>query len=188
MLELHSDRLRLIALDLRHLRLLRQERSLMEEALRLEPVIFQIDEEFETEIRQSVDFWLINVESHPDHYAWYTSWEIVLCAENRSIGGIGLTGRPDQQGKVMTGYFIDRRYHNQGYATESLRTLSDWAFRDPDLKVLTAETPHDHVASHRVLLKNHFVQVGEADQILLWERAAQPQPSVIPRANQERME
>jgi [ribosomal protein S5]-alanine N-acetyltransferase len=177
MVELHSDRLRLLALDLRHLRLLRQSRAVMEEALGLNPIEFQTDREMEIEIRQAVDFWLINVESRPEDYAWYTNWEVILQTENRSIGGIGLSGRPDAQGKVMTGYFIDNRYQNQGYATEGLRTIIEWAFRDPDLRCLTAETSNDHLASHRVLIKNHFQRVQEADQIWVWERSVRPATS-----------
>jgi RimJ/RimL family protein N-acetyltransferase len=174
MVELSSERLRLLALDLRHLRLMRQSRDLMEEALGLLPMTFQVDKEMATEIRQAIDFWLINVESRPEHYAWYTNWEIILPAENRSIGGIGLSGRPDEEGKVMTGYFIDARYYNQGFATEALQTLIEWAFRDPALAFLTAETPHDHYASHRVLIKNQFEPVQEADQLVIWERPAGP--------------
>ncbi len=177
MLRLHSDRLCLLALDLRHLRLMRQGRDILEEALGLDHMVFQTDKETATEFRQAIDFWLINVESRPKHYPWYTNWEIILEEENRSIGGIGLSGRPDAQGKVMTGYFIDDRYHNRGYATESLGTLIDWAFTDPEVQCITAETTHDHLASHRVLIKNQFQPVQEVDQIWLWERPYRPAAS-----------
>jgi len=185
MLELYSDRLRLLALDLRHLRLMRQGRDTLEEALGLNGMVFQTDAETAAEFRQAIDFWLINVESRPADYPWYTNWEIILREENRSIGGIGFSGRPDAQGKTMTGYFIDDRYHNRGYATESLGTLIAWAFTDPALQCIAAETTHDHLASHRVLRKNHFRPVQQVDQIWLWERSALPTTSASSPLSQE---
>jgi [ribosomal protein S5]-alanine N-acetyltransferase len=176
MVEILTPRLCLLALDLRHLRLWRQQRPYMEEALGLIPSAMQIDEEMAVEVRQSIDFWLINVEAHPQHYAWYTNWEIVLTAENRSIGGIGFNGRPDAEGKVTVGYLIDDRYHNQGYATESLGHLLGWAEADRALQVVCAETPLDHLASQRVLTKSGFARVGENDQTCLWERANPQHP------------
>ncbi len=170
MVEIVTPRLRLIALDLRHLRLMAQSRQYLEKALDLFPFELQIDPEIAQEIHQAIDFWLMRVESNPSRYAWYTHWEIVLTEKNHSIGGIGMSGFPDEDGKTMVGYVIDDRFHNQGFATESLEYLSRWAGEEEKLQYLVAETPLENRSSQRVLEKNGFTETGKYDQTSLWER------------------
>lgn len=170
MTELSTSRLQLVALDLRHLRLLRVGRDMMAESLGLVSAHLEVEPEIEQEYRQAIDLWLLNVASHPEDYAWYTNWEIILKAENRSIGGIGLSGKPDQDGMVMIGYMVDNRYRNQGHATESLKAIIEWAASEPRLQGIMAETPKENVASQKVLQKNQFAQTNTTDQTLVWER------------------
>lgn len=174
MTEIRTPRLRLLALDLRHLRLLRQQRHYLHEALQLQGDGLQLDAEMGKEMAQAIDYWLLNVESHPERYAWYTHWEIILRAENRSIGGIGFNGFPDPEGNVTVGYAIDLRYQNQGYATESLRYLSDWAGQEPRLRCISAELYQDNHASRRVLEKCDFRLERSIDQILIFQRPFAP--------------
>jgi len=174
MTTLETVRLSLVALDLKHLRLLRHERSMMEQSMGLVPHTIQMSADMAHEFKQAIDFWLLNVESHPKQYAWYTNWEIILREENRSIGGIGLSGEPDSDGSVMVGYVIDARYHNRGFATESLATLINWSLPHPRLTAIKAETPKENIASGRVLEKNLFSIETETDQTYLWSRPTHP--------------
>lgn len=171
MVEIITPRLRLIALDLRHLRLLRQDRTCLLQALQLVNEDLILGQEMAEEMEKSLDFWLLNVESHPKTYAWYTRWEIILTAENRNIGSLGFNGFPDKQGDIMVGYAIDERYQNRGFATESLKALIDWASTEETLKTISAETYLDNHASNRVLKKNQFTVSLENDQTILWVKS-----------------
>jgi hypothetical protein len=101
MFYLETERLKLIPLDLYHLRLLRQSRALMEKSLGLEPSAMAVDEFTRGEIAQALETWIAQVSRHEAEYQWYTAWEIVLKDENLSVGGIGLTGPPDSIGETM---------------------------------------------------------------------------------------
>jgi ribosomal-protein-alanine N-acetyltransferase len=168
MIEIRTPRLRLIPLDLRCLRLLKQDRHKLQQHLGLEPSELQTGARFHKELEEALEWWIAQVRAHPEHYPWFTNWEIILTAENRSIGGIGLSGKPDKKGETMTGYVIDDRYHNQGFATESLRALARWVFKDAVAKRLLADTPHDNLASQQVLRKCGFRQVAESEGLLHW--------------------
>lgn len=151
-----TERLRLVPLNLQQLRLLQQNRGAMEADLGLLPSEMQTEAVTEREIAEAMNFWLLGVEKDPVNYPWHTTWEIVLAAENRSIGSVGLSGLPDENGETAVGYSIDLRCHGKGYMTEALTALVGWAFQNQELKRILAETHHSNIASHRVLEKCGF--------------------------------
>jgi len=59
------------------------------------------------------------------------------------------------------GYSVLEGYQGQGYATEGVRALLAWAFRDARVRRVIAETLPDGAASRRVLAKNGFAQADE---------------------------
>jgi ribosomal-protein-alanine N-acetyltransferase len=62
----------------------------------------------------------------------------------------------------MVGYNIDGNYQKQGFASEALTALAEWAFRHPAMRRMLAETPQDNFASQSVLTKNGFVKTAAA--------------------------
>jgi hypothetical protein len=54
---------------------------------------------FEAETLEALEhFWIPMAQIFPWDFAWYSNWEIILEEENRSIGGIGYSGLPDDNG------------------------------------------------------------------------------------------
>lgn len=68
---------------------------------------------------------------HPCNYLWYTNWQIILKSENKSIGSACFMKEPDEDGIVEVGYEISLEYRNNGYATEAIRALCNWALSLP---------------------------------------------------------
>ena len=78
-------------------------------------------------------------------------------------------GVPVQDGKVK--YKVERRratwwwnysrYWNQGYATEAVKAVLTWAFQNPKVTAIEAETDAENTASKRVLEKCGFVSNGK---------------------------
>jgi RimJ/RimL family protein N-acetyltransferase len=169
MFEIHTQRLRLIPLNLQNLLLLKEDRTAMEKNLGLAISQQVIDPHIQVELADAIDFWIVKVSQNEDNYPWFTNWEMVLKEKNVSIGGIGLTGTPDEQGQVMVGYGIDKNYHNQGFATESLQALIQWVFENPQATSIIAETKTDNLASQKVLSKNGFKQIDQKEDLMLWK-------------------
>lgn len=170
MLIIETERLKIIPLNFEQLQLLKQSRMLLEESLGLKASAMEVDELFMAEIDEAMDFWLKGTLNHPEKYAWFSNWEIILKKERMVVGGIGLTGLPDDRGEVMTGYYIDKKYQRQGLASEALAALVTWIFSHPETNVIRADTPLDNIPSQGVLLKNHFVKTGEYDGCFQWRR------------------
>lgn len=164
---IHTSRLRLQALKYDDLLIWhRQGRAALEKHLGLIASSWQIEPFFEAETLEALQhFWIPMVQIFPWDFMWYSNWEIILVEENRSIGGIGLSGLPDDNGATMVGYFIDTPYRNQGFASEALSALISWAKQDQGLHQILADTPLNNITSEKVLLKNGFQTFGEIEEV-----------------------
>lgn len=169
MFYIESERLRLIPLNLHQLRMYTNHEALAEN-LSLKSAKVETEPLFQREFDEALQkHWTPLVEQNPDNYMWYTNWLIVLKEENLAVGGIGVTGLPDENGACETGYGMDLNHRGKGYATEALVCLSKWAFLNPDLKTIIAHTPVDLLNSQRVLQKAGFRLIKTENELLLWE-------------------
>lgn len=156
---LYTNRLSLIPLNATELRWLVLSRAELETCLGLISSNLELDPaydflaEFDEAIRHHV---LPNVEVHPEQWRWYTHWLIVDKVLNRTVGGIGASGPPDESGQTMIGYFTDLAFEGRGYMTEAVGRFVDWLLEEPTLSSVVASVPTEHRATRRVLEKNGF--------------------------------
>ncbi|HEY7419831.1 MAG TPA: GNAT family N-acetyltransferase [Ktedonobacteraceae bacterium] len=106
-------------------------------------------------------------EKDPAGHVW--DGIIIHKADQIAIGGIGFHGPPDEAGRVEIGYNIIPAYEGQGYATEMVRRVIDWAFQTLGIQVITAECLDDNIGSIRVLEKVGMRRLAAEDNRLLWE-------------------
>jgi len=179
MIQLHTPLLTLIPLTNQHLQIWHQlGRKDLEKMLDLQPNPWEMELFYEQETNQALhNYWIPQTAKFPLDYYWYTNWEIILKASSCSVGGIGLAGLPDNAGSTEIGYVIDQKFRGQGIASEAVHALTEWAFQDSGLRVISAETPVDNAGSQRVLEKNDFQKTGEKTialeiplQVFTWER------------------
>ncbi|MFC0414064.1 GNAT family N-acetyltransferase [Cytobacillus solani] len=92
---------------------------------------------------------------------------IFLKATDKLIGDISLTqiARGDLQ-SCYTGFTLDKEYNGNGYTTEALQLVVDFAFRELKLHRIEAGAMPDNIASIRVLEKAGFKKEGIAKENL----------------------
>ena len=73
-----------------------------------------------------------------DH-AWYTYWLIVLTEQAHGIGLVGYKGLIAGQEEVEIGYVIEPGHRNQGYMTEAVKAMVEWALADPRCQAVFEE-------------------------------------------------
>jgi ribosomal-protein-alanine N-acetyltransferase len=113
---------------------------------------------------QAMRYFLELVERHPEDSGfgcWYWLRKAKAGRADLVIGNGGFKKPPSTDGVVEMGYSVVSEHQNQGYATESVGALLAWAFHDPRVRKVVAETEPDGVASQRVLLKCGFVRSEE---------------------------
>jgi [ribosomal protein S5]-alanine N-acetyltransferase len=115
----------------------------------------------------------VQINGHPNDQAGGC---LIHKLERLAIGQIGFKGQPDTDGSVEIGYGLNATHHNQGYASEAVGALVNWALESGFAKRITAETLESNLASNRVLEKLDFVRVGtrfdaeEGGNLIVWER------------------
>ncbi len=97
--------------------------------------------------------------NNPDQWEWYAIWMIEL-KDGTHIGELCFKGL-DSDGIAEIGYGISEEYQNNGYATEAVKALIQWAFNAPQVIAIEAETESENTASIRVLEKCGFKLNGK---------------------------
>ena len=97
--------------------------------------------------------------NNPNQWEWYAIWMIEL-KDGTHIGELCFKGL-DSDGIAEIGYGISEKYQNNGYATEAVKAVLEWALNHPNVTAVEAETDAENAASKRVLEKCGFIMNGE---------------------------
>lgn len=115
------------------------------------------------ELEDYLIFRLAQLRVDPAIRVWLARAMVLPQADGtrRVIGSIGFHGRPDEQGRLEVGYSVDRPYRRQGYASESLTALLDWAWHIyGTTRFVASISPHNE-PSLRLAAAHGFRKVGE---------------------------
>lgn len=93
---------------------------------------------------------------------------IVTLDEPILAGEIGFKAPPSLAGSVDVGYSIISAFRGRGLATEAVRAMVAWAFAQPLVERVTAETLPENLASQRVLEACGFVELERDAQRRRW--------------------
>ena len=118
----------------------------------------QSDEILKTAYTEMLDGCLM----HPEQWEWYAMWMIEL-KDGTHVGDLCFKGL-SEEGITEIGYGIEEDYQRCGYATEAVSALTDWAFKQPGVTCVTAETEESNIASQRVLHKAGFMPTGKTGE------------------------
>jgi len=111
----------------------------------------------------SAKFFADYLAANPGAVGW-ALWYLVLEAPRRVvIGNAGFKGKPFD-GTVEIGYSIVPEFQRQGYASEAVEALIAWAFGNPGVKRVIAETLPDLHASQSLLRKLGFARIPGAGE------------------------
>ncbi len=106
----------------------------------------------------------------PDLWLFCTAWQLIEREQNVFVGEAGFKGGPSETGEVEIGYSMQESFRNRGYMTEAVGALCHFALaqRAVPVRVVSATTLPENVASHRVLEKCGFRRMGVRNALWLW--------------------
>jgi [ribosomal protein S5]-alanine N-acetyltransferase len=161
MLSIDTQRLRLIAATIEH-----GEAEVHKSGQLSKLLGAQIPETWPPPLNDDASMlWFLRyLQENPDAHGW-TMWYFVLRngpgGMPKVIGSGGFKGKPSTDGTVEMGYSIMENHQRQGYCTEAMRALVDWAFEHNDVNRVVAETMLDLTPSIRVMEKVGLAFVGK---------------------------
>ncbi len=121
-----------------------------------EELELQIKEEKNEAAKAAYKEMLKNCENEPEDYIWFTPWKIILKENQKALGDVSFNG-PEKNGVVEVKYAVLPGMQRQGYMTEALGAVINWAFSQKDVFVVMGETAPGNIAAQRVLENNGFV-------------------------------
>ncbi len=163
-MELYTERLRIIPLNLEHFRLLLDGMDKMEAALNLNLSGERLDEN----TQKAMNELYIKALENSGNYLWYTNWQIILKNKNVAAGSSCFKGAPGLTGEVEIGYGLYEKYRGKGYMSEAVNSIANWALGQYGVCSVIAETEKDNLPSHRVLKRCGFNRYKETDDGLFW--------------------
>ncbi|MGW1006231.1 GNAT family N-acetyltransferase [Streptomyces sp. NPDC002520] len=92
------------------------------------------------------------------HRPEFGVFALVRHEDGRAIGGIGFHGAPDDERRVEIGYDLVEGARGQGYATEAVRTLTQWALARDDVDTVIATVESANLPSQHVLGRAGFTR------------------------------
>lgn len=102
------------------------------------------------------------LKAHPEETVWW-NWLIVERETRRAVGSVAFGGRPEVNGAVLIGYAMYPEFEGHGFATEAVRSMIDWAFHQPGVKVVRTLAPVWNTPALRVA-ENVGMQPVAADE------------------------
>ncbi len=99
------------------------------------------------------------VKSDANLNKWFVRF-IVLRDAKEIIGSISFHSEPDSNGMIEIGLEIATDFQNQGFATEALQGMWNWACTQPGVRTLRYTVSPDNLPSQRIIKKFGFAQVG----------------------------
>jgi len=110
--------------------------------------------------------WLDNFNKLPVGSAWCI-FAIVLKSSNELIGTIDFHENNREARVAEIGYQLGNAWWGKGYATEALRAVIDYCFKEVGLRRLWADHNSLNMASGRVLLKGGMLHEGTFRKIYM---------------------
>ncbi len=121
------------------------------------------------ELKEALEQTLLpNVANPAKNYLYCTIWTLIHKNENTMVGDLCIVDEPNEAGEIEIGYGTYDDHRSQGYMTEAVGAIIEWASTQPKVKSIIASTEKDNIASYKILEKNGFVKSGETDVLFQW--------------------
>jgi RimJ/RimL family protein N-acetyltransferase len=129
------------------------------------------------DLRKLIRLRMSQVVSDPAAHRWLVRAVVLREPSPVLVGNAGFHGPPDASGMVEVGYEVLPEFRRRGYAEETVRTLFEWATRQPGVHRLRASVGPGNLPSLALVRKLGMVQVGtqwddEDGEELVFERSA----------------
>lgn len=161
---IQTKRLELLPLNAKQLELLITNLAELEKQLNFSYQAEPLNGFFLTILQKQLEA----IKKDPNNYLWLTFWLIVRKSDRTVVGSADYKNLPDSRQEVEIGYGLGNAFEKNGYMTETVEAMCRFAFEQPGVSIVIAETEADNLASQRVLSRCGFERYKK-DNGLWWK-------------------
>ena len=164
-----TDRLIIIPLDYRQLRLYIYCNKKLEKELRISRTVRMVS----SQVRDRTEYLTLPEmkKAERDHYLFFTFWLVIEKSSRNIVAELGFKGAPNNDGEVELGYGTFFGYRRKGFMTEAVKGMIEWAGKRDDICYILAETDESNSGSIKVMQKNNFKNFDRKEKMLWWKIA-----------------
>lgn len=160
-MKIETERLELVALQPRQLKLWIDDISSLEGELNVTYKAEPMDGFFLDIVKEQLRI----TEENPENYCWHSFWLLVRRNDRTVVGSADFKDVPNDKGEVEIGYGLGEMFEHNGYMTEAVKAMCDWAFEQGGVSNVIAETDLDGLASQRILERCGFNKYRQEETI-----------------------
>ena len=164
-MKLEAERLALIPLTAKQLHLWLEDVKALEDALNCSYRGEPVQGHFVDFIRARY----LKAQSDASNYLYHTVWFIVRKTDSVVMGEIAFMGLPNENREVEIGYGLNPEFEGEGYMTEAVQTLCEWALAQKEINHVVAET-ENNPKSENILKRAGFLIYQQNDMAVRWRR------------------
>ncbi|KAJ50169.1 RimJ/RimL family protein N-acetyltransferase [Clostridium tetanomorphum] len=107
-------------------------------------------------------------QKDPNNYLWHSFFFLIRKDDRVVVGSADFKDIPNEKGEVEIGYGLGKQFEHNGYMTEAVKAMCEWALKQKGVRNVIAETDLDGFASQRILERCGFKKDKELET--LWWR------------------
>lgn len=103
-----------------------------------------------------------------DNYLWRSFFLLIRKKDRVVVGSSDFKHIPNENGEVEIGYGLGKEFEHNGYMTEAVQAMCDFAVKQNNVRNVIAETYLDGFASQTILKRCGFKKYKE-DESIWWK-------------------
>ena len=160
---IETYRLQIMPLKAYQLKLLVEDMSSLEKELNCKYCAEPLEREFLDIVKNQIK----KTEKDEANYLYHSFWLIIRKSDKIVVGSACFKDIPNENQEVEIGYGLGEGFEHQGYMTEAIQAMCNWAMSQENIFHVIAETENDNTKSENVLKRCGFVQYQQ-DKGIWW--------------------
>ncbi|AKA70422.1 GNAT family N-acetyltransferase [Clostridium scatologenes] len=103
------------------------------------------------------------IQKDLNNYLWHSFFLLIRKDDRVVVGSADFKDIPNKNGEVEIGYGLGKEFEHNGYMTEAVNAMCEWALKQNDIKSVIAETYLENLASQKILERCGFKKYKEGE-------------------------
>lgn len=144
---LETDRLYLTALTEKQLKLWIEDCSALEKELNCNYYAEPLEGVFLDIVKKQYEA----AKKDSENYCYHSFWFLIRKSDRVVVGSADFKDVPNTNGEIEIGYGLGKVYEHNGYMTEAVKAMCEWAMKQKNVLHIIAETDINGTSSQSIL-------------------------------------